>query len=43
MRCLLWGWSVFWATLKRCTVVLWNVSPGRSTVDGNSGRFGESG
>ena len=31
------------AMLKRCTVVLWNVSPGRSTVDGNSGRFGRVG
>lgn len=30
-------------TVKWYTVVLLNVSPGRNTVDGNDGWFGESG
>ena len=38
---LAWRWVQ--PVLNRCTVVLWYVSPGRNTVDGNSGRFGESG
>ena len=41
--CVSLSGGAFMATLKRCTVVLWNVSPGRSTVDGNSGWFGRVG